>query len=428
MCFKKSYVINRYFSTMKSILTLFALAAALQLTAQVFTQKADFPQPLERSFSFALDGKIYAGTGRDETGKMNNHIWQFDPATNIWTQKGDFPTIPFRNGIAMVIDGAAYAGMGWDGGVNNLFVWYKYDAATDTWTAKKPITANVGTASGIFSLNGKGYTVCGSGQVTAEQNEVWEYDPATDVWTQKNNFPGAARDFTFAVAAGGFGFAGLGDFFLSPPFFSDMYKYDPAADSWTAIAPIPVSATGVVAEGGCSFSAVVGGKIVLMSLFGLNSADIADFLTVYVYDIATDQWTLYPNANVAGPRITPITGQSGSKAWFGAGLTFNGVAADFYEIDMAALVVGLEEANPGFSGIKITAADGFLTTEVPAEVLQKFAGTGLSLDLYSMNGRLLRAFPLSEKAGFDISGQPVGPLVWAVRAGNRTLKSGKIVR
>ncbi len=78
---------------MKTIFTLFALLAALQLSAQIFTQKKDFPQPLERSFSFMVDGKVYAGTGRDATGEMNNHIWQFDPATNLWVQKMIFPPL-----------------------------------------------------------------------------------------------------------------------------------------------------------------------------------------------------------------------------------------------------------------------------------------------------------------------------------------------
>ncbi len=328
----------------------------------------------------------------------------------------------------MVIDGTAYAGMGWDGGVNNLFVWYKYDAAKDVWLPKKPITANIGTASGIFSLNGKGYTVCGSGQVTSEQNQVWEYDPITDNWTQKKDFPGAARDFPFAVAAGGFAFVGLGDFFLAPPFFSDMYKYNPVTDTWTTIAPIPVSETGLVAEGGCSFSAVVNGKIILMSILGLNSVDINDFLTAYVYDIATDQWTLYPKANIAGPRLTPIMCQNGNKAWFGAGQTFTEIASDFYEVDLTKFLVGLEETNPGFSAITVTAANGILTTALPREVFQKFQKTGLFLDLYTMDGRLLDKFPLSEKGTLDISQQPIGNLTWVVRTGTQVLKSGKIMR
>lgn len=92
------------------------------------------------------------------------------------------------------------------------------------------------------------------------------------------------------------------------------------------------------------------------------------------------------------------------------------------------LLVGLDETNPGFSEIKITAADGFLTASIPPEVFQKFEKKGLALELWTTDGRLAESFSLFENEVFDRSRQPAWPLVWVVRAGGRALKSGKIVR
>ncbi|MBL0043080.1 MAG: hypothetical protein IPP33_01290 [Flavobacteriales bacterium] len=95
-------------------------------SAQVFTQKADLPEPRYRAFSFAADGKLFTGCGRDESDAMNNAFWQYDPATNQWTQKADYPTAPARGGIAMVIDGIPYARSGWNG-TATFTDWNRYD-------------------------------------------------------------------------------------------------------------------------------------------------------------------------------------------------------------------------------------------------------------------------------------------------------------
>lgn len=351
---------------------------------------------------------------------MNNNVWEYDIATQQWNQLNDFPTIPVRNCISIVINDTAYAGLGWDG--TNGIGWYQYNAGNDTWIQKNNV-GNASSFSGTFSMNGKGYAVCGSG-IAGEHNELWEYNPATDAWLQKANFPGAARDFPFADTVGGFAYAGMGDFFFAPPWFSDMYKYDPIADAWTVIAPIPVSSTGAIAEGGCSFSASYNGKLIIMSLDGIATSQLSDYNTIYVYDPTTDSWTLYENSNPIGSRGTPLKGQNGSKAYFGSGDDFiNGVQDDFWEIDLASLLTALDEQNPGLANIKVYAANHKIYTSIPQEFFDKHI---LSLEIFSVDGKLKATHGLQCQQSINVSNLNTGNYVYLIKLGNRNLKSGKV--
>ncbi len=395
----------------------------LNATAQIFTQLQDLPEPRYRAFSFAADGKLFTGCGRNESDAMNNAFWQYDPATNQWTQKADYPTAPARGGIAMVIDGIPYARSGWNG-TATFTDWNRYDVIADSWTLMNEPTGDPGAYAGVFSLNGLGYAACGSGAV-AEHNELWSYDPVADAWAQMANFPGDPRDFPFADTAGGFAFVGLGDLFLAPPFYSDMYKYDPVADSWSSIAPIPMSTTGAIAEGGCSFHASYNGKIILMNIMGIASSDPADFATVYVYDPLGDNWTLYENANPLFIRETPMIGQIGSKVYFGAGRDANDVVySDLWEVDLAALFTGLEAAQPGMNDVRVSVEANMINVSMPASAMN---GAAATLQLYGMDGRLIGSHALSTSTRIDAEQLTGGAYVYMISSRDRVWRSGKLV-
>jgi N-acetylneuraminic acid mutarotase len=408
---------------MKNKLILLISIACIYQTcvAQVFTQKSDFIEPRHRAFSLILNNKLITGTGRDASGTMNNQVWEYDIATQQWNPLNDFPTNPVRNCISMVINDTAYAGFGRDG--TNGIGWYQYNAGSDTWVQKNS-GGNASSFSGTFSLNGKGYAVCGSGAL-GEHSELWEYNPATDAWLQKANFPGAARDFPFADTVGGFAYAGMGDFFFAPPWFSDMYKYDAIADTWTSIAPIPVSSTGAIAEGGCSFSASYNGKLIIMSLDGIKTTQLSDYNTIYVYDPSTDSWTLYENANPVGSRGTPLKGQNGSKAYFGCGDDFiNGIKQDFWEVDLALFLTSIHEQNPGLENIEIYAAKNKIFAKIPPEVLVL---QNLALEIYTIDGKLIATHCLQWEQSFDVSNLTTGNYVYVLKSEKRNLKSGKLL-
>ena len=85
---------------------------------------------------FSIGNKGYMGTGIDATYTPKKDFWEYDPATNVWTQKADFPgaTRQFAAGFSM--GGKAYIGIGSDGYGRYYKDFWEYDPAINVWTRK----------------------------------------------------------------------------------------------------------------------------------------------------------------------------------------------------------------------------------------------------------------------------------------------------
>ncbi len=194
-----------------------------------WSQKADFGGTA-RFFAagFSIGAKGYIGTGND--GIQKNDFWEYNPTSNSWTKKADFGGIPRDAALGFSIGSKGYMGTGElaDAFDTKLNDFWEYDPATDTWTQK----ANVGTlgrswATG-FSIGIKGYI--GTGSTGSLSKSFFEYNPETDTWTSKANFGGVARFGAIGCSNGSNGFIGLGD--IGGGFAKDFWEYDPGADLW----------------------------------------------------------------------------------------------------------------------------------------------------------------------------------------------------
>ncbi|MCF6130886.1 kelch repeat-containing protein [Flavobacterium wongokense] len=208
--------------------------------ANTWTQKSNFPAGKRRgSRGFTVGNKAYVLTGRDDTlpnGNIHNDMWEFDPATDTWTQKANYPGGNREDLIAFGIGNYGYAGFGLAG--SRKLDFYKYDPSTDTWTRLADINYYWHHyESAVFVLNGKGYFATGSAYNGTTFNDytsdhVFMFDPATETWTQKNNFTGGARRYTTAFTVNGKAYMGLG---YTGQFPIDLWQYNEAADSWTQV-------------------------------------------------------------------------------------------------------------------------------------------------------------------------------------------------
>lgn len=188
---------------------------------------------------FTINGKAYMGLGIENFNSFTDpwnfltDLWEYDDATDTWTKKADLPGkgvgftgVFILNNKAYVVGGAT--GKSDADGTNQV---YEYDPATDKWTKKAdyPATSIKGQPF-AFAVNDKGYISCGvlDGLGT---NETYEYDPVTDKWTKKSNYPEPSITAGVSFVANGVAYCGLGskgvgDYSLS------FYYYDPANDSW----------------------------------------------------------------------------------------------------------------------------------------------------------------------------------------------------
>lgn len=166
-------------------------------------------------------------------------FWEYDPATNIWTQKADFPGDRRRGASGFSIGNKGYLGLGaamrdlgsdgpWEGYLAKDF--WEYDPATDTWTRKADVGGPARHNTRGVAIGNKGYIIWGqdSGHVF---NESWEYDPTTDAWTRKADPPGALLAPS-AFVIGNKAYYGMG-IINEETYVSVFLEYDPATDTWT---------------------------------------------------------------------------------------------------------------------------------------------------------------------------------------------------
>jgi len=164
--------------------------------SSTFTKKLDFnltdgESPLG-SLAQASNGKLYGTTnGGGATG--NGTLFEFDPATAMYTKKVDFigeNGLSPEGSLVLAANGKMY-GMTSDGGTNNAGVLFEYDPATSVFIKKLDFnyTTTGGNPNGSLVLagNGKLYGMTAYGGVN-DKGVIFEYDPATNIYTKKIDF------------------------------------------------------------------------------------------------------------------------------------------------------------------------------------------------------------------------------------------------
>lgn len=169
--------------------------------------------------------KGYVGLGTNGTNK--NDIWQYDPTSNTWTQKTNFPGAARQGAVAFRLGSKVYVGTGYS--TTLLRDMWEYDPATDTWTQKADFGGAARRGAVAFTLGGKGYVATGFDGTRLK--DLWEYDPVADSWTQRADFGGVGRSNAFAFTVGPRAYVGNGATGTST-FVADMWAYtavDPAS-------------------------------------------------------------------------------------------------------------------------------------------------------------------------------------------------------
>jgi N-acetylneuraminic acid mutarotase len=208
-----------------------------------WTQKANLGGPQRYSacgFSIGNYGYVTLGWPLSGSSGALNDMWQYDPATNSWTQKASFPGTGRYNAISFVANGKAYVGLGYKPVSNGI---YEYDPATNVWTALvNPFPGGARTAACAFTCNvggiDKGYICTGSLNPDANTNlthDLWEFTPGSTpgsgTWQVKASFPGAGRFSAFAFSLNNKGYLG-GGIGIGSSMYNDFYEYDPIANVW----------------------------------------------------------------------------------------------------------------------------------------------------------------------------------------------------
>ena len=105
-------------------------------------------------------------------------MYEYNPGTNAWTAKANFPGIARYYGTSLAIGNKGYIGMGLSNAVGYLNDWYEYDPANNFWGQKTNYGGEGRRWAIGFAIGTRGYV--GLGSNSFDKKDVWQYDPLTD--------------------------------------------------------------------------------------------------------------------------------------------------------------------------------------------------------------------------------------------------------
>ena len=289
----------------------FCTAALAQMPINPWKKAAPFPMPDEELYGTAVNGKMYVIGGWDD-GKAAGINYEYDPATDKWTQKKGMPrsahhaAIATANGKLYVIGGFVPpkdtqipTGGAWEPIADT----WEYDPAADSWKSLAPLPTKRGAAVAV-EVGGKIYVIGGATTVADSKdpyftffgpslvlttNEV--FDPATNKWESRRPMS-VARNHAYAAAVNGKIYVIGGRtghaFILSATNTDVVEEYSPVNDMWSAPKermPTPRSGGAWGTDGRRIY--VAGGEVTTKELVGA-------FRAVEAYEPATNSWISLP--------------------------------------------------------------------------------------------------------------------------------------
>jgi len=314
-------------------LALILFNPAIESIAQGFwTQKADFGGDARYFGSgMAIGNKGYIGLGSTSSSPSNNDLWQYDPATNTWSQISDFTNDRIYSACFSIGNiGYVCSGCYWDGTSGTQpFVFYQdmwaYDPATNSWTQKAGFPGGGRNGAFGFEIFGKGYVGMGLHRentgANTYYNDLYEYDPATDQWTQKASLPGSTRSYCINFSIGKHLYVGLGVSNVTQ-YILDIWQYDTETDTWTQMNNFP----GPARKYASCF--VIGSKAYIFG--GMDASQY--FKDLWEYDPILDTWTQKEDLP-SDPRYSAIGFSINNKGYIGTGYapSAGGVTDELWE-------------------------------------------------------------------------------------------------
>jgi N-acetylneuraminic acid mutarotase len=186
-----------------------------------WSRKADFPGPgQDLVLGIAIGSIGLVGLGANTNGIELPGVWLYDPATDSWTQKANFSDTQIPNwlvGFSLDNKTALVAGTDYNGNGTITNVLYQYDPVADTWTQKQSRPSDPMVQASTMIINGNGY-IMGGGV------ENWMYQSSSDVWTQVPFFTQRKGGASFVIGSTGYFGNGAG---LPQIAITDLWQFTP---------------------------------------------------------------------------------------------------------------------------------------------------------------------------------------------------------
>lgn len=406
-----------------SSLLLFFLFFSVDILAgyeYVWTQKANFGGiARHRGSAFVIGNKGYIGLGHiNATGNiLFEDFWEYDPASNTWTQKANFGGGLRYHTSSFAIGNKAYVGMGRDPfNVYHNDLW-EFDPSTNSWTQMASMPGLVRRGAVGFEINNKGYIATGEIKVSPYRiNDLWEYNPVTNNWAQKANMPTSGRNSAVGFSIGGLGYVGTGRLQSTGWSTNDLWAYNPISNSWTQKANIGTT-TRMEAT-----AFVLNGKGYIGT--GDNTSSGTNYGDMWEFDPVLNTCTQIQD--FAGTKRRYMLSFSiGDKAYAGTGT--NGTNFDdFWEY--SEIFVGVDKYEVGNFSVNIFPNPCNTKSTIEIDWGNEDNLSEYLFTIFDMSGKKVKEISSQSPAFiFDRNGIENGLYIYQLSVDRQHIKSGKII-
>ena len=283
-----------------------------------YTSKEPYPLPRTYTRATAYNGLIYVFGSRIASGSSSDNYLArvYNPATNIWSNLPTMGnTMNYERYAIEEVGGKFYFMMGLRGSTCGDGAVWEFNPATNVYTQRASSTSGSVYDHSSAVYNGEIYTFGGQGSCCGgcPTNMANKYNPATNTWTSIASLP-LSRYGQVAETVGNKIYI-IGGYASGGNAYSNVvYEYNPATNTYTTKAPMPVGRYDMG-------SVVYNGKIYV---FGGNSNSSTQERTVDVYDPASNTWSsaqILPEGRgqmgvaVANNKVYIIGGSYGSSVY-----------------------------------------------------------------------------------------------------------------
>lgn len=173
------------------------------IATDTWEARAPLPVPRGSPAVVALDGRIHAVSGRNDSGLVGAHH-VYNPTTDRWSEAAPLPVPRDHKGIG-VADGRIHVFGGRTGGSSeNTGRHDVYDPARDTWTEAPPVPTprSGGAAFQVDDLLAFAGGECRSSAASPTFAEVEAWDPRASTWITLPPLPRGLHAFAAAGVDG----------------------------------------------------------------------------------------------------------------------------------------------------------------------------------------------------------------------------------
>ena len=232
---------------------------AYDITTNTWSTKASYPAKLDALGTFALNGLGYCVGGQNSIEYIpslySKSVYSYNPATNIWTQKNDFPIEQAGVNEGVIAQGKAYiVGDIIPNGISNEI--YVYDEANDSWSLETNVPA-LTTGKYIAAIGDKIYIMGGFDPTGVPLKSNYIYDITTKTWT-------TGKELNTARAYGGT-FTNNGSVYLVGGFNDLSYssslveKYNTLTNNWNEEVSMTYARNSLCTENTDTYGYAIGG-------------------------------------------------------------------------------------------------------------------------------------------------------------------------